>query len=456
MTGPTSNELTLETLTRMMRDRGVERLFYKCLAPNDNSKNQIYLGGELSVISAIPSGELSEEESTSRKPTSARRQRLKAPVPLFWLDAEGSIHSAPGAQLILYPQYPEVRLSGFLQGSSIRLGAWFDPRKDGRAPGRVLLLGVSRDGSVYGHLAIPSSSLARQVTQAISLGSFGALTELKFGEDDGTRKLLTELCRIHRMGWITGRRLDAMGLSHPCNSPNCGGYTLEAELEITPNGFSEPDYLGWEVKTFSVADFARIESQVTTLMTPEPDGGIYKDAGVEAFIRRFGYPDTMGREDRLNFWGTHFAGITHPRTGLRIEITGYDMQSGKIADVNGGIALLAGDECAALWTHRKLIDHWKRKHDRAVYIPNKNQTNLVRRYHYGSEAMLGRGADFALLLKAVSARHVYYDPGIKIENASGGRPRVKRRSQFRIKVGHLGMLYREFERKALCADMSNP
>jgi hypothetical protein len=45
-----------------------------------------------------------------------------------------------------------------------------------------------------------------------------------------------------------------------CEAPNCGGYTLEAELGITPNGYSEPDFLGWEVKQFGVANFARVNS----------------------------------------------------------------------------------------------------------------------------------------------------------------------------------------------------
>jgi hypothetical protein len=31
-------------------------------------------------------------------------------------------------------------------------------------------------------------------------------------------------------------------------SSNCGGYTLEAELGATPNGYSEPDFMGWEIK----------------------------------------------------------------------------------------------------------------------------------------------------------------------------------------------------------------
>ena len=51
-------------------------------------------------------------------------------------------------------------------------------------------------------------------------------------------------------------------LTHPC---------------IIPNGRSEPDYMGWEMKAYS--------SGRITLMTPEPDGGMYGEAGVKAFVR---------------------------------------------------------------------------------------------------------------------------------------------------------------------------
>lgn len=445
MNAATSKSLTFEKLSRMLRERGVERLFFKKLAPNDNSKNQIYLGDELSVLSILPSGELSEEVSSSEKPSAGGKQRLKAPVPLFWLDAEGGIHGAPNAQLILYPQYPEVRLSGFLSGSSIQLGEWFDPRKQGRLPGRILLLGTARNGRLYGHLALPGSALEKQVTALHILASFGTLAEVPFVDDDGTSELMRELRRIHKLGWIASQRLDAdLGLV-PCNSQNCGGYTLEARLGITPNGYAEPDFHGWEVKTFGVSSFDRLGPQVITLMTPEPDGGFYKDAGVEAFIRRFGYADVRGRPDRINFGGIHVLGQRHHRTGLRLVLTAFDEGTQKIRDVNGGIALLANGDCAALWSYRKLIEHWKKKHDKAVYIPNMGEVGPPRRYRYGEKVLLGRGADFENLLSAVIAANVYYDPGIKLENASGDTPKVKRRSQFRIKARDLKTLYRSFE-----------
>jgi hypothetical protein len=37
--------------------------------------------------------------------------------------------------------------------------------------------------------------------------------------------------------------------------------------------------------------------------------------------------------------------------------------------------------------------------------------------------------------------HIYYDPGIKMENVST-KPKIKKRSQFRIKSEHLPKLYK--------------
>lgn len=60
--------------------------------------------------------------------------------------------------------------------------------------------------------------------------------------------------------------------------------------------------------------------------------------------------------------------------------------------------------------------------------------------------MNGGFTDFQLFLQAVSEGHIYYDPGIKIEDASSSKPRSKGRSQFRTKLGLLPHLYRTSER----------
>ena len=48
---------TLDQIRSMMRDRGARRLLVKVLSRNDNSKHQIYLGGDLGVLNIIPAGE---------------------------------------------------------------------------------------------------------------------------------------------------------------------------------------------------------------------------------------------------------------------------------------------------------------------------------------------------------------------------------------------------------------
>lgn len=188
----------------------------------------------------------------------------------------------------------------------------------------------------------------------------------------------------------------------------------------------------------------KIDAGILTLMIPEPTGGFYKSSGVEAFIRKFGYPDMTGqagREDRLNFGGVHRVGYYHERTGLGIVLQGYNMQSGKIKDATGGIALMnENGEEAAIWHYADIMKHWNRKHAQAAYVPSLFRTPPPE-YRYGPRILLCEQTDFSLFLKAVSDGVVYYDPGIKMEQASSPRPVIKRRSQFRVTHNQLAQLY---------------
>src|SRR5580704_10997116 len=104
-----ANALNLDQLKQLLRAADVTQLYLKRLAENDNSKNQVYLGPDFSALNVLPTGDF---VSDPEKPT-----RLKAPLVFNWLTNSGTVVHAPKAQLILYPQYPEVRFSGFLQGS---------------------------------------------------------------------------------------------------------------------------------------------------------------------------------------------------------------------------------------------------------------------------------------------------------------------------------------------------
>ena len=195
--------------------------------------------------------------------------------------------------------------------------------------------------------------------------------------------------------------------------------------------------------------FENIETKVITLMTPEPTEGFYKDEGVEAFIRKFGYPDQQGREDRFNFGGRHFVNEKCERTGLRLALEGYDPETSKITDLSGGICLVNDDILAAKWPFAGIIDHWKRKHAQAAYVPALCKVeNKDRSYWYGPVVRLCEGTDFLLLLNALYEGRIYYDPGIKLENAST-RPKVKRRSQFRVHSKNIKYLYRKLAHEAV-------
>lgn len=422
----------LDRLREQYRELGVTRMLVKELAPNDNSKNQIYLGGSLQAANVLPTEEPVPSQSTP--------PRFFAKLRMSWLDESGRPEPAPGAQLILYPQYPEVRLSGFLKGCKAA------PKFLGeRGEGRLLILGTARGGTVIA-VAFQRHDLIAIEYRSLGLSpTVGVFAELPVAPlvsvAAGRGQLLRALARIHSAGWIDGKRL-ARGMVRPYNAPNGGGFTLEAELGIEQNSLSKPDFMGWEVKAHTVHTFGRSGSGVITLMTPEPTGGVYRDQGVLDFLKRFGYSDTRGRLNRLNFGGTFRFGIRDGRTGLTLVLNGYDATNGLMTDANGGLVLRddSGRE-AAIWPFEKLLGHWKRKHALAAYVPHlTDSSGAIRRYYYGNRVQLAQGTDFNKFLRAVAAGSVYYDPGIKVEDVSGV-PRAKKRNQFRIRPASLPALY---------------
>ena len=218
-------------------------------------------------------------------------------------------------------------------------------------------------------------------------------------------------------------------------------------MGVARNGLAEPDFEGWEVKANQVTDITRPPppGKAVTLMTPEPTGGFYRDSGVEAFIRTYGYEDMRGREDRLNFGGVHRVGVRHASTHLTLELDGYDADGGQVTNPDGALNLVDDHgQVAASWSFTGLLDIWNRKHARAVYVPGEVRIEPKRSYRYGAAVRLGEGTSFNHLIRALAKGDVYYDPGIKLEHASTAKPAIKRRSQFRIKSGDMDDLYDKF------------
>ena len=439
-----SERVSFENLRQVFQDKGCDRVYVKQLAPNDNSKNQIFVGNDLSEVASIPTGEVELVRGTSLK-KSASRSIIHTSVDLQWI-SEGIAESAPDAKLIFYPQYPEVRFSGFLRGTSISPSELLDPAKRGREVGRLLLLGVNKKSqSVFA--VVLSSEAAATVAVRSSIGDVRDGIFYIWNLEPGIREtvhsaLLNELQRIHEKGWINGQRLSKDGLI-PYRAQNGGGYTLEAELGIFPNGYSAPDFLGWEVKQHAVGVFSRPRAGSITLFTPEPDSGVYIEDGLEVFLREWG--KKRAGSARLDFAGKHVFGLRSSRTGLEMRVVGFN-NGDKTFDASGAIELVSLDErVAASWSFEKLLQHWKRKHSNAVYVPSISRyvslkSETVRQYMYGAKVHLGVDTTFVKFLDSFLNRDLFYDPGIHMTP----RAETKKRNQFRVSSRNLSSLYRDF------------
>jgi|CXWL01.1.fsa_nt_gi hypothetical protein len=430
------SEVNFSQFAELMEANGVKTLFMKNLAENDNSKNQVYLGPDFSSLQILPSQDVLPDKNN-----------FKAKVDFYWLNKDGGINPAPNAQLILYPDYPEVRFSGFLKGVQ-------DAPSDlmnGRYAGRIMFFGICGDGKIIGFVTTEETPLGREIKKIGQLIQMGVFYNLPLRKETNPKTtLLNQLRRINKLGWITAKRLTSAGLQE-CLGQNCGGLTLEAELGVVSNSKSEPDFMGYEVKQYKVSDLNRVGSgSAITLMTPEPQGGIYKDKGAEEFVRKFGYLD-KDIPDRMNFSGLHYVDQRHPTTGLTLKVDGYDLEKNKITDVNGAIKLVNDKGVvAALWKFNDIISHWSRKHSHAVYVPSNKRITPVLQYCYGHIVLVAEKTDPLFLLKALANKKVYYDPGIHLDNMSS-HPTTKRRSQFRVHSKNVGILYENLVQENLLA-----
>ena len=449
--------MMFKALKSVFRTAGCSRLIVKPLAPNDNSKNQVYFGPDFQAVNLLPHGNVIADGS-----------RFKAPLDFHWMDASGVLSVAPHSQLILYPQYPEVRFSGFLRGSKNA------PKElmASRLQDRILLLGLGDSNRVIGHVIGGQSPLRNQIVDEIRSGRdipIGVFHELSLSESgrDPVRDLLATLGRVHQLGWIGGQILRSDGTITPTNAANACGYTLESMLGVSANSAADPDFQGWELKSLTVKQLGSVPlSHRMTLMTPEPKAGIYRDQGVLEFVRTYGYPDKSGIPDRLNFGGQFRVGQREPNTGLTMVLDGYSAApgevSGRIDTPTGGLVLRDDfGNVAAMWPYPELISHWNRKHARAAYVPAISRIeNGERQFKFDRQVFLGVQTDFLRFLGSMNLGQIVYDPGIKVEGNSTSTPITKRRSQFRTKFEHLSLLYAAFEIQpvslASAADVESP
>lgn len=456
-----TEDLTLDRVSSLMREAGCTRLYVKELAANDDSKRQIYLTTDLAAFNMFPNRMEDNPPMPEGMAATQKLQKREGANRIFghlamsWIGLDRSRCEAGLAKLIYYPQYPEVRLSGFLKGADNVPSMYLREKAGEQFSNRLLFLGTTGTGDVVAFLAVGHDDLRDETRLAHGHDDEAVLNEIAlFAPEESPRQVLVRrLADIHRKGWIPGKRLTAEG-AVLCQAPNAVGYTLEAELGVMPNGDNEPDFMGWEVKAHTVTTFESTAARVVTLFTPEPDLGVYCDESVTEFVRRWGYADLRGRPDRRNFGGIHRVGQVHDRTGLRLAICGYDRDETGRVDPGGHLALMAADgEIAAGWSFRKLLDRWQRKHSATVYVPARRQSaNGVKRFCFGASVLLCEDTHFQFVLDAMCDGLLYLDPAVKAEGWSTDAPVIKRRNQFRMKMENVGSLYRRSDVIDVCGE----
>lgn len=429
---------TIEQISKTMQDLGASRILIKPLSNNDNSKQQIYLGGDFEVIQDFPLGEIRADGESSKGPI------FKAPLKLIWITPEGKFEEAEGSQIILYPKYPEIRLSGFLRGCSTAPRHLMKPptseeRELYLLKKRGMILGLSED-VVFAYVGSWDEDISKEILKYTEQNPdkqvLSVFYEYYSSLADSQNLLIRNLKGIYSKGPIRSRRLDRDGKIIFYEASNGAGFTLECEFGIVPNANASPDFLDWELK-------ARSKSN-TTLMTPEPDLGFYRND----------YPQFMSSHanrrnpEKLYFTAKHQLGIRNPETKLTLYIEGYDLQKKKITKSDGGYFLKNDNgEIAAGWTFSKLLNHWKNKHTKTCYVSYKDiQIEGSTYYHFGPKICLAQGASIENFLDALSKGIVVHDPGCRYAlDSNTGKWKQKKRNQFRVSATNSAYLYDEYK-----------
>jgi len=429
---------TLKQISQTMQNLGATRILLKPLANNDNSKQQIYFGGSFEVIQDFPLGEIRADGESKKGPI------FKAPLKLFWITPEGEYEEAKNSQIILYPKYPEIRLSGFLRGCSAAPNHLMQPPSpDGRelylTQKRGMILGLSED-KVFAYVGSWNEDISKEILEYTEQNPDKQVLSIFYEYysclSDSQDLLLKKLKDIYIKGPIRSGRLDNTGKFIFYEATNGAGFTLESEFGIIPNGNASPDFLDWELK-------ARSKSN-TTLMTPEPDIGLYRDSYAQFMTSHA----NRRSPDKLYFTAKHKPGIRNQETELTLYIEGYDPKKKKITHSEGGY-FLKNDKgiIAAGWTFSKLLNHWKNKHTKTCYVSYKDsQIDGHTHYHFGPKVCLAIGASIENFMNALSTGIVMHDPGCKYAlNPATGKWKQKKRNQFRVSAANSPSLYDDYK-----------
>jgi hypothetical protein len=424
---------------------GAELALLKTLPKNANDKNQIYIASDFGVLYDLFDLTLAERgasTSESKGPAEPRARISEASFNNFsWMKRDRSLVEAKRVKAIIYPQYPEARLSGLQtventmpQALSV---AYTKANPDAR---RLLVLARLPRGQCIGIVYLHLSPALEQGLSLLPGFERARSCKRLVIDQGGSAKLEARLAKVLGVS-LRGCRLDAYGKSLPFSGTQVCGYTLEHALGIIPNSGMDGDLYGIELKTHTQLK--------VTLFTPEPDGGHYV-RDFPGFMKKYGYRDSDG-DYRLT--GVHRANVMCVKSGLTLRLReqqlvggvstwlAYDPSTPLTAKIDAvDVALVGVDgEVAASWSLARLMNCWGAKHNEAVYIQankilNPNLTEAVEGYEhlitFEKTVMWCRQTSGEKLLAAIGDGTIFLDPAPKLHASDPSKN--KRRSQWRV------------------------
>lgn len=454
---------SFDDLCGILKKHKCQKALVKKLSKNHNDKNQLYFYSDISFLMSLFDLQFSEREKSTSITKRASSPGKAIPQAVFdqfaWIDTDHNLHKVAACKLIIYAQYPEVRMSGFEADDGMMPRSMsIDFVKQYSDIPRYLIVGATRDkAAVAIMLANPSPELCEQLDHSALLPSskvlrmflisgVAVLPSSKVSSSgvvvtpfDQLRKLL----RNNVLGkTLPGCRFDTAGNRLPFSGTQVHGYTLEHACGIKPNSDSNGDIFGIELKCYT--------NKKLTLFTPEPDGGLYA-GDYRSFMIRYGH---LTDKQEYYFTGLHRCGQKCEKTGLTLGIyclrkfaddefrrVRFDPTISLTKQVQGFEIVLENTdgEIAASWSFERLMNCWKIKHNEVVYVgalvtDNQNPTLLEQGFSkqvtFDDFVLWCRNTSAERLVHALHAGTVYLDPGSKLNTSDSSK--TKRRSQWRL------------------------
>ena len=423
---------SLSALSDILRKHGVHDAIIKPLSKNHNDKNQVYSGSDFKPLT--PFFEVSFQErsaciSTKKGGTLKGSSIMEATFNEFhWLNRSEEEVRARNVKLIIYPQYPEARLSGFQTvDNTMPESMSVEFTKANPDCIRYLVMGRRGQGDVLALMILnPAQGLIDEIKKLPNAEKSRVWKYLALDTTSSDR--LENLLSLAAKTDHKGCRLNTEGLAIPFNGTQVCGYTLEQACGILPNSDKNGDFEGIELKAHT--------QRKVTLFTPEPDMGDYAD-NFDQFMKTYGYQDANGN---YRLTGIHKVGTISKKSGLLMKIENYDPSRPVAAQSNIYAALLdEKNKLAAGWSLERLLNCWGAKHNEVVYVPasrtDATDTDDIRegykyRVSFDNKILWCRKTSVDRLFQAIHSGVIFLDPAPKLNISD--KSQSKRRSQWRV------------------------